>query len=277
LLPRTDGGDVFIMADETRGPLAIPGNNIIRTSEEDLKAKLGLPLRTESTRGKEVPLWWNLDYLTYRFFVEHPEYDYCVTLDYDACINTDLKAIIADVASRDIGLVAERPYSDRQSWYWRKVHHGNYPDDEIEGRLLCTMILSRVAADLLLQRRRSMANHPPVFWPFCEVFVPTEMRRAGYKIENLSSFGSLEHYGFRPICWEGNYNELEKYPFVHPVLDTNRFLNALISEHESLSDIIRPRSEFSRQLRKLKFRNVAPKLFRELRVRFPKRLGLVKD
>jgi hypothetical protein len=272
VLATANGADVFVMADETRGPLPIKAEKLIRTSQEDLQQKLGLPLRIEEGLGKSEPLWWNVDYLTYRFFIENPQYDYCVTLDYDACLNVDPAKLVNEIRTRHIDLVAQPPYADKEGWYWEEPHLCTYSREEIEGRLLCIMIMSRRAAEMLLKRRRAMAAETTDFWPFCEVFVAVEMKRAGLKIENLSSFGSVDYFGYGPARWEGDYEDLQKYPFVHPILDTKRFLKKYISEHFALSDVARPRSQFSRQLRRLKILDVLPVLAREAKLRLPRRL-----
>jgi hypothetical protein len=273
VLATAHGADVFVMVDETRKRLPTSAERVIRTSQKDLEVTLGLPLRFEPGLGKDEPLWWNLDYLTYRFFIENPDYDYCITLDYDACINIDLAHIVSEMKRHQIDLVAEPPYINKEGWYWEKLHLDTYSSDEIEGRLLCIMIMSHHAAEILFSRRRAMADVATKFWPFCEVFVPVEMKRAGLKMEKLSMFGSVDRFGFRPPYWEGNYGELRNYSFVHPVLDSERFLNVVIPEHLRLSDIVRPRSEFGRQIRQLKMRDVAPIFARELRSRLPRRFG----
>src|SRR5688572_19966877 len=84
---RVRSGDVFVIADETRGPVDAPAIPIIRTKAQTIHHQIGAkPFVQKGYFGSSNPLWWNMDYHVYRFFAEHPGYDYCLLVDYDACL-----------------------------------------------------------------------------------------------------------------------------------------------------------------------------------------------
>jgi hypothetical protein len=254
---RVQGGDVYVMADESRGPLnGLPSDRVIRTTQQEILRHGGRTAFIENGDWEvKAPLWWNLDFLTYRFFDEHQEYDYCLTMDFDACVNLDVDSLIKKVEAAGYDFVAMPACEKIDDWYWRQPHEATYPRADLHAHMLCVHIISRRASNYLGQRRREMAADYKAgklkFWPFCEAFMPTELHRAGFRVGTLAEFGDVEDLG-----WEKVYNEKDIIPamkagFVHPVLDERRFIIAYMQRYKPVKDWFYPASPFWRQLRQL--------------------------
>jgi hypothetical protein len=275
---RMGSGDLYVIADETHGSLGeIKADHVMRTTQSEILGRDGVgPFVESQPVGKKSLLWWNLDYLTYRFFSEHQEYDYCITMDYDACINMNIDDLIDQISARKIDFVAHRHIQDMNGWMWMKPHQATYPGDQIEGRLLCVTVISRAAANFLAHQRQvsavaySQGQMP--YWPFCEVFMPTELKRAGFVLAELSEFGDIAQYGWRPAYRESTAAYSTEGSFVHPVLDDERLLKSLVAEHYPLSDFLKAGSDVRQQLRSYVPSAYLPLLGREIWKRFLNRL-----
>lgn len=219
---RAPPGDLFAIADETRGPIgSCPVGGLIRVAPADVQELVGAVGYVESGPwGRRPLLWWNLDYLAYHFFRQQPAYDYCLALDFDAAVNLHLGALLAAVASRRLDLVAALR-DDLASWSWSTPHHAVYPPGVLRGASLAIAIISRRAATYLARRRAEMAREYRAgrlaFWPFCEAFVPTELAAIGFRMAPLSDFGDTTHYRWRPAHREADVLASMPAGFVHPI------------------------------------------------------------
>jgi hypothetical protein len=266
LLKQHIGEDnLYVIIDETSGPLGpIPIKNLIRTSEHEINEKCGLPPLLPPCQQDKSALWWNLDYLTYRFFADHPEVDYCLTLDFDARINLDIAKLFNDITTAGYDFVALPVADNLEDWNWRKAHAPLYDIKELKAYLLCCMITSNRAAKHLAQRRHEMATGYKTgaipFWPFCEAFIPVELARTGMKLGNIKDFGDTTRLGWHHVWSEDDKPNSEAPGFIHPVLDRKRYLNALLRRHIPAQDIFRPKSQLWNELRKYPFKSYARQL-----------------
>jgi hypothetical protein len=253
-------GDLFVIADETRRPFPrIDGTAVIRTSAQDL---VGLGLA--DAFGKGGLIWWNTDYPNYKIFIDQPDYDYYVFGEYDTCVNRPLEALVAEVAARGLDLVTLPTRQDLDSWYWTKFHEAAYPRAEIRGSLNCFAIFSRRAMQVLLARRRAMALDYAAgrlsFWPGNEVFVPTEIARAGMNSASLSEFGDASAYEWHPPHLEDDLPKLDRHIFLHPVLDEPRFIQSVLKFEFDLSSYFVRSSPLRRQLARFPARSYVPQM-----------------
>lgn len=215
--------DLFIMLDAIdQPPIPVPHGRVLSLDRAGVGRLLGEGACTVETGpwGSPRTLWWNLDYYLYAFFDAHPEYDYCLMLDFDAWIDLDVDALVSAVAARGVAFVAE-PHRDMARWAWTALHEPTYPRDIIHGALLAVTIVSRNAARYLRGRRAAMAGERRAgrvpFWPFCEAFVATELAAVGFRVAALSAFGDTTRYGWHPAQAEARMVELAPRGFIHPV------------------------------------------------------------
>ena len=249
-----DHGDIFILVDDTNGFVAdIDHPLVFRVSAGDFP-RLGLPLL-----GEGAALWFNGDYPLYPFRKSHPEYDYYVQLEYDVILNKSVDALVEELrrSSADfLGLTKGAPSS---VWFWRETCLGAYAEDAIEHQLICFSVFSGQALDFLYQRRLVLAAQIEAgainSWPMCEGFIATELVGSGkLKLVELSALGDTSHYDHWPPYLESDVVRLKQFEFVHPVLDSTRYVASVLKNAESLKDLLNPGSLTHRKLRRLPWR-----------------------
>jgi hypothetical protein len=217
--------------DETTGSIGeVPVANVLRATNDDLHA-IGLGRRFE--RGSL--LWWNTDYPHYLFAHRYAGYDYVLCVEYDTCCLGDIEAFVDEAARRGADLVALPTRTPKQRWMWTRFHARTYGIDEIVGSLNCVSLYSARALAWLARRRIEMAdeasNGVVAFWPGNEVFIATEMTRAGYRFLSLAEFGDVRRYEWHPPILEDDaYPAPAPTPmtFLHPVLDRKRVIASLL-------------------------------------------------
>ena len=250
-------GDFFISIDETNksvGP--VPFDRVVRTSNAEIVA-MGFADRFE----KGSLLWWNPDYAHYQFQARHPDYDYYVFVEYDVVVQTDIGRLVARMAAEGTDLV-HLPFSTaKQDWFWTVYHRQTYPLEELEGSLICLTAFSRQALETLARRRREMAAETSVgFWPNAEVFVPTEIGRAGLQARSLADYGEVAGYSWFPPLLEEDLGTTNGAAFLHPVLDRNRYLASMLKSTPAVRSFFYPRSKLWRALRRFQPREYLPRL-----------------
>jgi hypothetical protein len=238
--------DFYISIDETGGPAGpIPFERVVRFTCADLAAA-GLPMRFESG----AVLWWNPDYAHYQFRDQHPDYDYYLFVEYDCVVQCSLPQFVASAASQDADLVALPILQTLDQWYWRPYQRDVYPAGEARLALLNVCFLSSRALALLHQRRLEMKSDPSVrAWPSSEVFVATEVVRAGMNWLSLAGFGDVSHYDWFPPTLEEDLAPAAGDTFLHPVLDRRRYLASMLLNAGSLppGELDRALSRFPRE------------------------------
>lgn len=241
-------GDLFVIADETNGPLTIDdGTNVLRTTNTSL-----IGMGFANAFGKGGLIWWNTDYPNYVLYEHDPTYDYYIFVEYDTCINMPVDALIAEVAARGVDYVGLPNRQDLGKWYWTPFHEKAYARDDIRGGLNCIAIFSNRAMRLLLDRRRDMARQYEAgtlrFWPGNEVFIPTEIGLAGLKAASIEEFGDASQYEWHPPHLEDDLDTLQHRTFLHPVLDRRRYIQSVLKFEFDLSSYFASSSKLRRQL-----------------------------
>jgi hypothetical protein len=250
-------GDVVILADETNRPLGpIPYDRVIRTTNSEL-----LQLGLANAYGKGGLIWWNTDYPNYLAADRLPEYDYYLFVEYDSCANLDIDSFVEAIAANGADAVALPTRQAKSSWYWTKFHERVYSYEEICGSLNCISVFSARAMQLLLARRRAHTIEHNAgrlrFWPGNEVFIATEINRAGYKFASLEEFGDATQYEWHPPILEDDLYE-QTGTFLHPVLDRPRYIASLLKFEFDLSSYFISSSPLRRQLARFPARDYLP-------------------
>jgi hypothetical protein len=223
--------DFYVLIDETAGPVGpVPFDRVIRFTCADLEAA-GLAMRF----GLGGVLWWNPDYAHYHFLTQFPKYDHYLFVEYDCVAQNSLQNFVTRAISRGADLIAlpiKRPFD---LWHWKPYQADVYPADEVHLALLNVCFLSAAALKLLQQRRLEMSLDPSVRgWPSSEVFLPTEVLRAGMTWLSLAEFGDVSHYDWFPPTLEEDLATGDRNAFIHPVLDRRRFLASIFHNRGSL-------------------------------------------
>lgn len=245
----TGPGDFFVSIDETKGCVGpVPFERVVRTSAAEI---VGLGFANRCERGPL--LWWNADYAHYQFHHRHPDYDYYVFVEYDAVLHASVEGLVEAMAQRGIDLVDQPTGKTAQEWFWTLYHRQTYPLPDMRGSLICITAFSRRALGLLAARRREMSRSPGVpFWPMAEVFIATEIARAGYLSASLDEFGCVARYQWFPPALEDDLIEPEGPAFLHPVLDRPRYVAAVLRSNSRFRSFLYPGSRMWRTL--LRFR-----------------------
>lgn len=236
LLEVTGYGDFFISADETNETLdQIPFPHVIRTSNAKLVA-MGLANRFE--RGSLI--WWNADYPHYEFYAQHSDYDYYIFVEYDVVVQMQISDLINYIESAKTDFVAQSTRVPTASWFWTRYHRHLYPISELRGSLNCLAVFSNRSMQLLYRRRLEMAMDKKVrYWPISEVFIATEIARAGFSYVPLDTFGNVSSYDWYPPLLEDDLPVLREKTFLHPVLDSKRYVSLNLRSNASPVSFLR--------------------------------------
>ncbi len=254
--------DVYVILDETNRPLPdaapqLAGPCVLRTTNTDLLA-LGLA----NAYGKGGLIWWNTDYPNYLLYQQQPDYDYYVFVEYDSCMTVPVESVVEAAATRGVDLVTLPTRQPLDSWYWTSFHEKAYARAEIRGSLNCISVFSRRAMELLLRRRREMTldyNAGTLgFWPCNEVFVATEIQRAGMTMASLEDYGDASAYEWHPPHLEDDLDSLQGHDFLHPVLDRARYIQSVLKFEFDLSAYFVPNSPLRRTLARFRAREYVP-------------------
>ena len=238
-------GDFYISMDETNNKLGdIPFDRIVRTSNAKLVAR-GFADRFE--QGSLI--WWNADYVHYEFHELYPDYDYYVFVEYDVIVQGDLGPMVERIASLGADFTA-LPLSAREAdYFWTLPHRQVYAPGDIRAALACISIFSPRALTMLARRRRDMAADPAIkYWPLGELFVPTEIDRAGYKTYSLADLGDTSRYLWFPPILEQDVGDGKGPAFLHPVLDHHRYIRSIINNCMRFRSFVYARSQMYRSL-----------------------------
>ena len=249
--------DLYIIADETHGALAIDHPRVVRSSCAAL-LRLGLA----DAYGKGNLLWWNTDYLNYALYHQHADYDYYCFVEYDCRVHLDIDRFLETVAQRRLDLVTLPTRQDKKQWYWTSFHEQVYPYEQIHGSLNCTSVFSARALQYLFDRRVAMAREYEAgrltFWPGNEIFVATEIRRAGFSVASLEEFGDASGYEWHLPHLEEDVPDDDTRAFLHPVLDRRRYIKSLLKFEFDLSSYFVRGSNLRRSLSRFPARDYVP-------------------
>lgn len=223
--------DFYVSVDETNGPVGpIPFERVVRFTAGGLAAA-GLPMRY-SVGGV---LWWNPDYAHYQFLSQHPDYDYYLFVEYDCVVQCSLEQFVASAASKGADLVALPIARHFQKWHWMPYQRDVYSPGEVKLSLLNVCLFSSSALKQLHRRRLAMnADQSMRQWPSSEVFVPTEVGRAGMTWLSLAEFGDVSDCDWFPPTMEEDLRPSDHDTFLHPVLDRRRYISSILHNRGSL-------------------------------------------
>ncbi len=265
LVARTKSGHVFILVDETSGPVKIDRDNVVRYTQGDVLS-LGF-----AKGGRGNLLWFNGDYSLYLFFDRFRDYDYYIMTEYDVVVQVELDDVVAP-ADRDgcdfIGLSKGEPVSE---WQFTETCLDAYDAAEVQKRLICIALFSRPAVQHLFDKRLELSqafrNGALRRWPYCEAFIPTELSVGGFKLGELSEFGPTDHYDWAGVVIEAELGPLERQAFIHPVLDPNGYVEKAMKDSWPPESFFYVRSETRRKLQRVSPKDYGPPLARALRKR----------
>jgi hypothetical protein len=238
--------DFYVLIDETAGPVGpIPFERVIRFTCADLEAA-GLAMRF----GSGGVLWWNPDYAHYQFLTHCPAYDYYLFMEYDCLVQCSLENFVARGVAQGADLIALPISKTFDRWHWMPYQRDVYPFHEARLALLNVCFHSSRALKLLHRRRLAMdSDHGVRHWPSSELFVPSEVVRAGMTWLSLANFGDVSRYDWFPPTLEEDLVAANGDAFLHPVLDRGRYIASMLSNRGSLppGELNRALSRFPRE------------------------------
>jgi hypothetical protein len=237
--------DVFVLADETRGPIALGDvQKIVLTPQ--LPAELGLYGRTPNL------LWRCGDYALYAARRALPDYDayWMIEPDVRLCSASPTGILARFPPPDQADFLAAHLRPAEPDWNWARTMS---PDDGPVWR--CLYALTRVSAralDALFEERERLSQlfddsgRDPAFWPNDEVFTASTLVRKGFACRDLNDFGQIyEPVGFS-FWWPISERELAASGregwIYHPVLSGQRYfikLFRLASEQGNLDGLER--------------------------------------
>jgi hypothetical protein len=221
------GGDVWVVADETNGPVALPAG-IRRFSVTVAGAvQLGLP---------DVPagrvFWYNNDYPLYLFAASHPAYAHYVIVEHDVAVLAPLDALIQAAAAHRIDFVALPNKPREGGWGWMHTCTEIWPAEQVRPHLLCFAVISNRAVAALRVRRQAHAAQFAAGgltqWPLAEGFVPTLLREQGFALDNLGAMVATDLYDWWPPTHASRLATLPNRYIVHPVLSGAPYIESLL-------------------------------------------------
>ena len=222
---RVSLGDVFVIVNDTDGRvegIGHPEDRIFRITETQAR-EVGL-----HHAGQWPMLWLNNDYHLHLFTRKWPNYNYYVMLEFDVVVGRDLDPLVQQLSDLGVDFLGEPIQGPLGQWPWTFSCDGSYKADEVRKALICLTIYSNRAAHLLYEKRveigRRLLAGEIKFMPCGEAAVPTEVHLAGFKSASLSDFGSTTFYDWAPPLDEAALPAHEDEAFIHPMLDTRRFL-----------------------------------------------------
>ncbi len=219
-------GDTYLMVDETRGGAGpISFDRIIRYRESDLTGLGFAPIAQGSL------FWYNADYPLYYFQHLHPGYETIVMVEYDAVPNMNLDDMVRVCRAQAIDLIGHSIPKTSQTYWWSSTMLRFYRPDQIRPYQICAAVFSaRAIRHLAAVRMRHGAGYdlPSAGqWPIGEAFIGTELAIAGFRLRELSSFGTLTGYDWWPPIHESELPYYAGQAFVHPVLSGRRYMKSL--------------------------------------------------
>lgn len=252
LAARTSG-DVFVVVDETGGPVQIDGIGTARVVRLTEATALGCGFPAAST--ERSLFWYNVDYPHYIAFNQWPDYGHYLTVEYDAVIDLDIDQLVADLARDGVDYLCH-PYTEAtRKWPWFERHLEVYDEAEIVLSFSQVAVYSQRAMRLLRQRRldmaRDFASGALPYWPNNECFLATEIRRAGLRMAWLTDYGRATHFDWWPPMHEGDLAAQRGEAFIHPVLEGERYVRSVLKSEPNFFSVFSARSALRTRLAKL--------------------------
>ena len=238
--------DFYVSVDETNGPVGPIPFERVSVSPATILPPLVFPCAmpwVECCGGirimRIISFWRNIRITTIT-----------CSSSMTAWCNAPLEQFVVRAASRGADVVAlpiTRPF---KKWHWMPYQRDVYPPGEVKLALLNACLFSSRALKLLHQRRLAMGADPFMRqWPSSEVFVPTEVARAGMTWLSLADFGDVSRCDWFPPTMEEDLRPSDGDAFLHPVLDRRRYVSSMLYNRGSLApgELDRALSRFRRE------------------------------
>jgi hypothetical protein len=237
--------DVFVLADERRGPLALGDvAKIVLTPE--LPAELGLYERAPNL------MWRCGDYALYAARRALPDYDafWMIEPDVRLCSPQPTSILASFPPPEEVDFLAAHLRPAEPDWNWGRTM--STEDGPVWRCLFALVRVSVRALDVMIDERRRLAavfeteGRDPAFWPNDEVFTASTLVRRGLACRDLNDFGQIyEPVGFSfwlPVS-EREFEASGREGWIyHPVLSGQRYfikLFRLASEQGNLDGLER--------------------------------------
>jgi len=261
------GYDLRACADETQGPLNLPGEVVLRISTE-MCSDLGL---LGSVPNSQL-LWYFSDYAFYCAHHCIPDYDYYIMIDWDVeFVRGDAYALESLISCLNLpegspyDLVGTHYGPQTPDWEWWGTCEGRFKD--FYGVFFPLIVLSKRALQYLYDWRKYEAANPLESgnYVFGEAFVPSALMAAGgYRCADLNSLlpGSYDFSSFRipPPMLLGRLPPLSRgIELVHPVYSEREYLESELGDARQNNSV----AEFMTRLRNPALLPVSPALRRE--------------
>ena len=232
-----DNEELIMFIDNSSGFLNIDDNNLIQTlnfNGIDIKCflynhkvlrtnKLPTDIASDNQLAKNL-MWYCSDYPFYIIRNVFPNYDFYWSFEYDVFCNGKSYRIFFDKYNDNSDFIVShyRNLRNDPDWYWKINTDWVYNQTEKFACFFPVVRLSAKAIDFLYNKRieqesfyKTFENKEAIFWPFCEIFVPTELTNNGFSVKNIDS----EKLRFAPVY---NLNierifENPDYKLYHPV------------------------------------------------------------
>ena len=250
LQDQVKSGNVYVLVDETRGPVEIPDTTLVfRLTDQQV-------LDAGYVRAGEGSIqWYSGDVPLYLFRESHPDYAYYIQLEYDVNVTIDLDSLVCKAAFEGVELIASSRNEDPLGWYWLNTCLDVYKREDVIFRLICLSVFSGSALDGLAAARREQAEWFLAgrisLWPMCEGFLATEASKQKLNIRELSTYGDIANYDFWPPYSERDLGRMPPNSFMHPVLDNKRYVPSLLKYYPGLVAMLSPIGWLHRKLRRL--------------------------
>jgi hypothetical protein len=219
-----DGGDVYLMLDETAGPAGpVDFTRVIRFTDADLIAR-GFPPYAQGAL-----LWYNADYPLYHFQHLHPEYDVVAMVEYDTVVQIDIGTMVRAFRAAALDFIGQPIEKPLERYWWTGSMRRFYDDAQIRPFLICFAVFSARAISHLAACRLTQSGQAAGVeqWPVGECFVGTELSAQRFRIQNLSASGRVAHYDWWPPVHEAELPDHARDMVLHPVLNGRRYIKSL--------------------------------------------------
>jgi hypothetical protein len=259
LQKRVGGGDLYVIVDETKGPIGpVPHDRVLRSSEADMVRRGFVDFDPVSAM-----FWHSADYSLYPLLEDFPPYDHYVSVEYDAVINGDIGALVATMAAQKVDFIGRRIDEPVSQWGWTPTCDTIYDAADLRPYLNAISFYSLRAVRHLRERRlelsRLFRDGKISQFPMSEAFIGTELALKGYSLGNLPDFGDTSRFTWWPPSVEDELPELAHCTFIHPVLEGARCAASLI--RDNLVGIFGPGDIRIDRLARLRPRDYIPALF----------------
>lgn len=187
--------------------------------DKTIHNELHLPwyIQDQETDNFSKIMWYNCDYRFYYVKKFLPDFDYYWQFEYDIFCNGPSYQTFFDKYSpqtQDLLILNFRKEQIDGSWWWSKNTGWLYKYSPVYGSLFPIVRLTSAAIDYLYNQRikqkqlyQNIKDAKTNNWPFCELFVPTELVNHGFTVFRLEE---------PQITWDKEYDLNENRLFEHP-------------------------------------------------------------